>query len=320
MRLPNMVEALTFSSSQYVQEAVSNVEKFLQDLDGSMLSMIFNNPLSNGYRPELDISTELDGDNGDYYQSLIGILWWMVELGRIDICCEVSMMSSHLALPIEGHLAQVFHILAYLNKHHNSALVFDPSYPDVDIDTFLKHDWTNLYGDVKEAILPDMPEPLGKEVLIRCFVASDNAGEKLTRRSCSGFNIFLQMSPIYYCSKRQNTVETSTFGSDFMAMKLVCEYICGLRYKLMMVEIPFSDICFVYGDNKLVLHNTTLPESNLNKKSNSIAYHAVREGVAIGEWISGYEPTYTNVSEFLTKPVPDGERRTRLVRGVMYYI
>ena len=52
MRLPNMVEAWTFSSIQYVQEAVSNVEKFLQYLDGSMLSMKINAPLSDGYRTE----------------------------------------------------------------------------------------------------------------------------------------------------------------------------------------------------------------------------------------------------------------------------
>ena len=78
MRLPNMVEAWTFSSSQYVQEAVSNVEKFLQDLYGSMLSTNINAPLSNVCRPELDSSPELDEADGDYYQSLIGILRWMV--------------------------------------------------------------------------------------------------------------------------------------------------------------------------------------------------------------------------------------------------
>ena len=85
MRLPNLVEAWIFSSSQYVQEAVSNFEKFLQDLDGSTFSMKINAPLSNGYRPELDSSPQLDGADGVYYQSLIGIIWWMVELGRIDI-------------------------------------------------------------------------------------------------------------------------------------------------------------------------------------------------------------------------------------------
>ena len=84
--------------------------------------------------------------------------------------------------------------------------------------------------------------------------------------------------------------------------------------------IPLSHPCFVYGDNKSVFYNTTLPESSLKKKINSIAYHAVREGVATGEWLTGYEPTDTNVSDLLTKPVPGGERRTCLVRGVMYYI
>ena len=134
-------------------------------------------------------------------------------------------MSSHLALTREGNLAQVFHIFAYLKKHHNSTLVFDPSYPDVNIDTFPKHDWTRFYGYVKEAMPLDMPEPLGKEVVMRCFVDANHSVEKLTRCSRYGFIILLHMSPIYYCSKRQNTVETSTFGSEFMAMKLACEYI-----------------------------------------------------------------------------------------------
>ena len=152
----------------------------------------------------------------------------MAKLGRIYICCKVSMMSSHLALPRERRLARVFHIFAYLKKHHNSALVFDLLYPDVNIETFLKHEWTKFYGDVKGAMPPDMSEPLVKEAIMRCFVDADNAREKLTRHSRSGFIIFLQMAPICYCSKRQNKVKTSTFGSEFMDMKLACKYICGL--------------------------------------------------------------------------------------------
>ena len=74
----------------------------------------------------------------------------------------------------------------------------------------------------------DMPEPLIKEVVMRCFVDADHSGENSTRRYCSGFIIFLHMAPIYYCSKNQNTVDTSTFGSDFMSMKLACKYIHGL--------------------------------------------------------------------------------------------
>ena len=135
-----------------------------------MLSTKTNAPLSKDYRTVLNSSLELDGDDRAYYKLLIGILWWMVEFGRIDIYCEVSMMSSHLDLPREGNLAQVFHIFAYLNKHHNSSLLFYLSYTNVNIDTLLKHDWTNFYGDVKEDMPPDMPEPLGKEVVMRFFV------------------------------------------------------------------------------------------------------------------------------------------------------
>ena len=60
-------------------------------------------PLAYDYRPEVDKSPELAPEDASYYQSLIGILRWMVELGRVDICCEVSMMSTQLAMSREGH-------------------------------------------------------------------------------------------------------------------------------------------------------------------------------------------------------------------------
>ena len=84
--------------------------------------------------------------------------------------------------------------------------------------------------------------------------------------------------------------------------------------------IQFSDPCFVCGYSKLVLYNTTLPESTLKNKSNSIACHDVREGVATGYWFTGYELTDIDVLDLLKKPVPGGKIRNHLVWGVMYYI
>ena len=80
-------------------------------------------PMSNDYRPEIDTSEELDMTDAAYYQSLIGIVRWMVELGRVDICCEVSMLSSCVALPREGHLQQLLHMFSYLEKKHNTEMV-----------------------------------------------------------------------------------------------------------------------------------------------------------------------------------------------------
>ena len=74
----------------------------------------------------------------------------MVELGRVDICTEVSTMSSHLALTRKGHLEAVFHMFDYLKKHHNSEMVFDPSEPEIDMADFPHEDWSlSIYGDVK---------------------------------------------------------------------------------------------------------------------------------------------------------------------------
>ncbi len=50
-------------------------------------------------RPELDITPVLEPDTTSYYMSLIGILMWIVELVSVDICFEVTVISSHMAIP-----------------------------------------------------------------------------------------------------------------------------------------------------------------------------------------------------------------------------
>jgi hypothetical protein len=114
-------------------------------------------PFAGGYKPELDESPDLDPTRENLYQSQIGILRWCVELGCIDIINEVSMLFTYLCLPREGHLETVFHVFAYLGLHHNARVVFDPTYPAVDMGTFIKTDWKSMYGDVKEMIPSDSP-------------------------------------------------------------------------------------------------------------------------------------------------------------------
>ena len=119
-------------------------------------------PLTTTYRPGLDVSRELNVADAAFYQSLIGILSWIVELGRVDVCLGVSMMSSNLALTREGHLEQVLHMFAYPKKYHNTELVYDPSDPVVDENDFEISDWeSSEFGHVegKEECPANMPEP-----------------------------------------------------------------------------------------------------------------------------------------------------------------
>lgn len=121
-------------------------------------------------------------------------------------------------------------------------------------------------------------------------------------------------------SKKQTGVETSSFGSEFIAMKQCTEYLRGLRYKLRMMGIPCDLPSYVFGDNQSVLANTAIPDSTLKKKSQSIAYHFVREGCARDEWRMTYVNTHEIPSDLLTKPLPSGEKRMSFVRMILHHI
>ena len=160
----------------------------------------------------------------------------------------------------------------------------------------MKCNWKDFYGDAKEAIPPNVPEPLGMEVDLRMYVDSDHAGDHKTRRSRTGYLIFLNMALVNWVSKKQ-TVERSVFGAEFVVLKNGMEALRGLRYKLRMMDVKVSRPSYIYRDNMSVITNTQKPESTLKKKSNSICYHAVREAVAMGECLTAHVPTTKNLAD-----------------------
>ena len=323
VELENGAKAWAYSSSQYVQNAIKNVKAFVDKNPHWKMPKKAETPMVTSYRPELDVSPTLNPSDASYYMSLIGILRWIVELGRIDICLEVSVMSSHMAMPRVGHMEQLLHIFAHLDKYHNAELVFDPSDPIIDKSQYQRKDWTSSeFGHIegKEELPPNMPEPRGLGFIIRAKVDADHASDTVTRRSRTGFLIYINSAPLYWHSKKQNSLESSTFGSEFTAMKQCCEYIRGLKYKLRMMGIPCEGPAYIEGDNQSVLANTTIPDSALKKKCQSIAYHMIREGVARDEWRTAYIKSSLNEADLLTKQLPSGDKRKGFVRNLLHHI
>ena len=149
-----------------------------------------NTPMQISYRCELDITSELDENCLSYFQSLIGVLRWIVELGRVDVCLECSLLSSHLVLPWEGCLEQLLQRFAYLKKRHTAELVFDPTYPEINMSNFEVKDWTmSEFGHVQgeEELPQNIPESRGVGFTIQCKVDADHAYNTVTRRSQTGF-------------------------------------------------------------------------------------------------------------------------------------
>ena len=142
----------------------------------------------------------------------------------------------------------------------------------------------------------------------------------MNRRSRTGLLVYMNSALIHWWSKKQNSVESSSFGSEFTAMKQCCEYLRGLRYKLRMMGIPIIGPCYVQGDNQSVLANTSNPDSMLKKKSQSLCYHFVREGVARDEWRTSYVNTHDNDADLLTKTLPHGVKRRGFVMNLLHHI
>ena len=246
----------------------------------------------------------------------------MVEIGQVDICLEVSMMSSHLVSPHQGHLNQLCHVFACLKKHHNSEMVFDPSDPVINESEFARRDWTTSeFGlEGSEEILEHVPEARGFGFTVRAFVDADHGGDSITRRSRAGFVVCLNSAPIHWMSKKQTSVETSSFGSEFIAMKQCAKCLRGLCCWLRMMGIPCTGPAHVCGDNQSVLANAAIPDSTLKKKSHSLACHFVREGVARDEWCTAHVNTHLNPADLLAKPLPSKEKRSSFIGVVPHWL
>ena len=125
-----------------------------------------------------------------------------MEIEKIYIATEVSLLSSHNAYPREGQFETVLHAVGYLKLKNNSWIAMDPKYPPINNDNFELQDCIAFYGDVQESIPINAPAPIGKEVIIRIMVDIDHAGDVADRRSRTGYMIYMQMALIDWLSKK----------------------------------------------------------------------------------------------------------------------
>jgi hypothetical protein len=208
-----------------------------------------------GYHQELDATEYCDEVKSEYYQQQIGVLRWAVELGRLDITFEVSLLAAFTALPHVKHLKVMLQVFSYLCQHDCSKLLMDDSF--ICITDELSLDWSELYPEAKEEIPASIPEPRGNQVQMIVFVDADHVGDKMMRRSRTGALLYRNCAPIQWLSKKQNSVETLTFGSEFVALRTP---------KLRMMGIPIDGPAHFRVDNMSVVYNTQSLESTLKKK------------------------------------------------------
>lgn len=289
----------SLSAKTYAHNIVEKFEKLFQSEFRK-----YKTPMSEEYHPEIDESPLLDASDISVYRGLIGSANWMITLGRFDIAYAVVSLARYSPAPRKGHMEAMKRVFGYIKEHPQGRILIDSSKHIVEIEEQNPdNEWIEFYPDAEEEIPSKFPEPKGKAIQITVYKDADHAFDLVTRRSVTGILLYLNNTPISWISKRQKTVETSTYGSELVAARIATELIMQFRYMMRMLGVPLDGPATLCGDNRAVMINTTVPSSQLKKKHNAIAYHRVREAIAAKIMRFVKVRTEHNCADILTKPL-----------------
>ncbi|HET7639405.1 MAG TPA: Ty1/Copia family ribonuclease HI, partial [Ktedonobacteraceae bacterium] len=293
---------LCYGAQTYIKRLVDSYEKMFNEKPKPTVS-----PLEKGDHPELDLSDFCDEDDIAKYQSLIGALQWTISLCRFDIAAAVMTMGRFRAAPRVGHLERIKRICGYLRNFPGGAIRFRTHIPghDEHKDKIVEHDWMYaVYGNVREELPSNMPKAKGKPVRTTTFVDANLMHDLTTGRSATGVLHLVNATPIEWFSKRQNTVESATYGSEFTAARLATDQIIDLRYTLRMFGVPLDGSAWMFGENQSVITSSNIPHSPLTKRHKALAYHRVREAIAAKMMYFLHIDGKQNPADIMTKFLP----------------
>jgi histone deacetylase 1/2 len=122
-----------------------------------------------------------------------------------------------------------------------------------------------------------------------------------TGRSVTGILHLINGTPFDWYSKKQSTVETATYGSEFVAARTASEQMISNRIALRYLGVPIEGQSLLFGDNRSVVTSGSVPQSKLNKRHVALSYHKVRETIAAGVMAFHWMHTSENPADILSK-------------------
>ena len=288
---------LCYAPRKYIDKCVETYER----LYGCKPKQ-YRSPLEKNDHPELDNSELLEIEETKIYQSLIGSLQWAVQLGRFDIGTAVMTLSRFRAAPRRGHLDRVKRIMGFLVKFRSATIRIDTDEPDTSRIPHREYDWTHsCYGNPEEEIPEDMPKPLGKRVITSHYKDANLYHDFITGKAVTGILHFFNKTPIDWWTKLQATVETATFGSEYVSARTCVEQIMDLRLTLRYLGVPVEGPSFMFGDNQTVVNTASAPHGRLHKRHNALSFHRVRWAIAAKVVRFHHIAGVTNPADILSK-------------------
>jgi hypothetical protein len=289
---------LCFAPLKYIEKMIDTYER----LFGRKPSKKVRSPLEPNDHPELDTSELLNDEGVKIYQSLIGAMQWAVSIGRMDITTAVMTMSGFRIAPRQGHLERCKRIYCYLANFSQATIMVKTEEPDYSALPTKEYDWANsVYGNVKVDDPEGIPEPLGKWVTVTTYVDANLLHDMITGRSVTGILQFLNKTPVDWYSKKQATVESATYGSEFVAARTATDKTFDLVYTLKYLGVRVRPRAHMFGDNDAVVNSASIPQSKLHKRHMALSYHRVREAIASGFLQFHHIPGESNPADIVSK-------------------
>ena len=220
-------------------------------------------------KPKLPTASgELVSDPSEY-RRIAGALQWMT-LTRPDIAHAIQQICLHMHDPREGHLALIKRVLRYLQGTTDHGLHL-PASRSLDIVAYSDADWAGC---------PD------------------------TRRSTSGYCVYLGDALVSWSSKRQPTVSRSSAEAEYRAIANAVSECCWLRQLLGELSVPVDKATLVYCDNVSSVYMASNPVHHRRTKHIELDIHFVREKVAVGDVRVLHVPTGQQFADIMTKGLP----------------
>jgi hypothetical protein len=265
---------LRYGPRKYIQKLMDSYKQMFGDLPRERIS-----PLVKNDHPELDDSPTVDEKSIKQYQSMIGALQWTVTIGRFDIHAAVMTMSRFRIAPRIGHMDRLKRIYGYLRRFDNGDIRFRTGLPDYSMLEKVDYDWDYSVYTIDQESTESAVKSVYVPVITTTYVDANLMHCMVTGRSSTGILHLLNGTPIDWYSKRQATVETANYGSEFVAARIATDHIVDLKFTLAQFGVTVER-AVMFGDNKSVVISSTLPHSKLNKRHNALSYHRVREAIA----------------------------------------
>ncbi|KAL5757963.1 hypothetical protein ACOSP7_020574 [Xanthoceras sorbifolium] len=202
------------------------------------------------------------------YRRLVGRLIYLT-VSRPDITYSVHVLSRFMHQPRKDHWEAALLIVRYLKSAPGQGLFFSSA----------------------------------SDLRLRAFCNSDWAGCPLTRRSTTGYCVFLGSSLNSWRSKLQKTVSLSSAEAEYRAMTGACCELTLLRYLLKDLGVLHQEPALLHCDNKAALHIAANPVFHEHTRHIEMDYHYIRDKIQDGSVVTRFMKSTHQLADVLTKPL-----------------